>query len=194
MPLMASALAGLRSACPAPKVTRSPVPVAVAALVAVSEIGGDDEAAGCATGGGGGTGAMAMLAGGAVGSVAGGGSGCGAGVTVGGGDAVAVCGAVAGVSATCRVECLPDLAAAMRLGDGVGFRAAGRLADDLAPVTASSACRSTVTCACVGPAAQRSAVSKRQACRMRVRLTGNGPGRQGLKLSTFSGARMAACD
>ncbi len=37
---MASALAGLRSACPAPKVTRSPASVVVAALVALSEIGG----------------------------------------------------------------------------------------------------------------------------------------------------------
>src|SRR5271169_2549389 len=165
--LMASALAGLSSACPAPKVTRSPVPVVVAALVALSEIGGAGGVAGCATGGGGATGTMATSAGGAVGSVAGGGSGCGAGVAVGGGDMVAVWGTVAGVSVTCRGACLPGLAAAMRLGRGDGCRAA-----DLAPGTASSACRSTVTCACVGPAVQSSAVSRRQACRMRVRLPG----------------------
>src|SRR5690242_18065177 len=73
---MAAALDGLRSAWPAPKVTRNPVPVLVAAAAEVSEIGG---------GGGGGTagsvacggagGASAIVGGAVVGNVAGGGAG-----------------------------------------------------------------------------------------------------------------------
>src|SRR5690349_19569932 len=77
--LMAAALAGLRSVCPAPKVTRRPAPVGCAALAAVSEIGGGGGggAVGCAAAGGGGIGASAMPGGGAAGRVAGGGAGVG---------------------------------------------------------------------------------------------------------------------
>jgi hypothetical protein len=97
-----------------------------------------------------------------------------------GGDAVAVCGVAAGFSVTCRGACLPDLAAVVRPAADRGFAfVAGCLAVGLAPGTASSACKSTVTCAGAGPAAQIiAAVNRRQACRMRVRLPGNGPGRQ----------------
>jgi hypothetical protein len=105
--LMASALAGLRSACPVPKVTRSPASVVVATVVALSEIGGGGgggggAAGGSAAGGGGATGARATGPGGATGSVAGGGAGCGAAVAVDGDGAVTVGGAAAGRSVTCR--------------------------------------------------------------------------------------------
>ena len=158
MLLMAAALAGLRSVCPAPKVTRSPAPVAVAALAALSEIGG-----------GGGGQPVARLA--AVAAPAPGrrwpavrsaawpvAASLRRGVTAGCEPAMrwppAV--AVAGFSVACCGGGLRGLAAAVRLAPAVA--SASGLPDAWPQVwrlaAASSACRSTVTCACAGAAAR----------------------------------------
>src|ERR1700722_12499443 len=104
--LMAAALAGLRLASPAPKVTRRPEPVLVAALAALSEIGGGGGGPTCATCGAVVTGAGAAVGGGAVGSVAGGGVAVAGGAAVGAGEAVATFCVAAGASVA---------------GSGVGF-------------------------------------------------------------------------
>ena len=122
MLLMAAALAGLRSVCPAPKVTRSPAPVVVAALAALSEIGGGGGAGGAAAGGGG-TGARAMVSGGAVGRVAGGACGVDA---AGGGDVLPTVGTAVGFSAACCEGGFCALAASVpfSVGRGLGFSVA----------------------------------------------------------------------
>src|SRR5690348_15018222 len=80
---MAAALDGLRSDWPAPKVTRNPAPVLVAAVAELSEIGGGGGGAIGSVDGGGGRGARAIAGGAGFGRGAGGGRG-GAGAGVGG--------------------------------------------------------------------------------------------------------------
>src|SRR5690348_16990895 len=108
---IASALAGLRSLSPVPKVTRRPSPVDAAALLALSEIGGGGGGAASAAGGGGGaTGAIATVAGAASGKVAAGGAAVAGGGGVTDAEAGAVGGTAVGVAVACRGFGTPGLA------------------------------------------------------------------------------------
>ncbi len=173
---MAPALAGLSSASPAPKVTRSPAPVFVAALAELSEIGGGGGGAASTGGEGVVTGPSATVGGGAVGSVAGGGVAV-VGAVVGVGEAVATAGAAAGA---CVANSGVGLLAATRrwAAFGAGCWTACPLPAALAPGNASSACRSTVTCASAGTAVPNKAVSTIQNCRICVRIPGKVATRQ----------------
>src|SRR5262245_5396022 len=164
---MAAALDGLRSDWPAPKVTRNPAPILVAAVAELSEIGGGGGGAAGSVACGGATGARAIVGGAVVGSVAGGAAG-----TAGAGEAgcvVATVGAVgAGVFSAgwtgAGAGCLGFVVATGRGGFGaVRCRSVGA---GFAPGNASRACRSTVTCATAGAAVPSSAVNTRQNCRM----------------------------
>ncbi len=175
---MAEALAGLSSASPPPKVTRSPAPVFVAALAALSETGGGGGGAASADGGGVATGASATVGGGAVGSVAGGGVTAAvaevAGAAVAAGEVVATDGVAAEASVVGSGEGFVGVVATRRwAGFDAGCWTARCFPAGLAPGSASSACRSTVTCASAGTAMPNRAVSTTQYGRMRVRIPGD---------------------
>lgn len=145
--LIASALAGLRSDWPGSKVSCRPAGTFAAAVFAAASTGGTGGGAGFAGAGGGVTGGMLATAGGAAGNVADGAAACGCGAVDGvAGTATGACGvcsrATGGI--TGRVTASTRLRARGWCGAGAGGRF-GR---------ASSACRSTVTCAKAGEAAK----------------------------------------
>ena len=163
-------LSGLRLDSPGAKVRRRPDVVGVAAVVALSEIGGGG--GGCAPGGGGGViGARAAVAGTLSGMAGCGAAGADAAALAAGeaavadGEAVAADGEAAaadGEAAVAEGEVKGDSCAAAvgRLGEiGLGAARDRWLAAGWSG-SACSACRSTVTCASTGVAAVINTVAR----------------------------------